>query len=219
MHRRFHKLVIMRTTLLPPALLLLSGLLLHGLLLPGVASADRMISVDLGYFATDSESFGQGFIYGVGVTEGEGKFGFGLTATRLSNTTPKVLWGKDPQGKPIKVELDETVNDFMLTILGTYHVNKPGKVNHLILGAGPQVHFLSSVRENSSLKQSARDYRLGLTGFIRYYRRIEMFGRTSLALSASLSHVMSIASRTDQYEPPTHGWNLFTVTIGLAFPF
>jgi len=178
-----------------------------------------LISVDLGYFSTNSESFGRGFTYGIGVTEGVGKFGFGLTAMRLSNTAPKVLWGRDPQGKPIKADFEETVNDFMMTFLGTYHVNKPDRVNHLILAVGPQVHFLNSVLENSSIRWSARDYRLGLTGFIRYYRRIEMFGRTSLALSASLSHVMSVASRTDQYEPPTHGWNLFTVTLGLAFPF
>jgi len=206
--------------LLGPALILLLSLLLPlGFLLPGTASAERMISVDLGYFSTDSESFGQGFTYGIAVTEGEGKFGFAITAMRLSNTAPRVLWGRDPEGKPIKVDLEETVNDFMMTFLGTYHLNKPGRFNHYILGVGPQVHFLSSVLENSSIKWSARDYRLGLTGFFRYYRRIEMFGRTSLSLSASMSHVMSVASRTDQYEPPPHGWNLFTVTLGMAFPF
>lgn len=207
-------MILPGATLLGTALLLLSGLLL-----PGAASAERMISVDLGYFNTNSESFGQGFTYGVGVTEGEGKFGFAITAMKLSNTAPVVLWGYDPEGKPIKVDLDETVNDFIMTFLGTYHVNEPARINHLILAAGPQVHFLSSARENSSFKESARDYRLGLTGFIRYYRRIEMFGRTSLALSASASHVMSVAPRTDQYEPPNHGWSLFTVTLGLAFPF
>jgi len=65
-----------------------------------------MISVDLGYFATNSESFGQGFTYGIGVTEGEGKFGFAITAMRLSNAAPRVLWGLDPDGKPIKVDLE-----------------------------------------------------------------------------------------------------------------
>lgn len=200
--------------MLGPALLLL-----FGLLPPGTASAGRMISVDLGYFSTNSQSFGQGFTYGIGVTEGEGDFGFAITAMRLSNTAPRVLWGYDSEGKPIKVDLKETVNDFMMTFLGTYHVNEPDRVNHLILGAGPQVHFLSSVLENSYLKWSARDYRLGLTGFARYYRRIEMFGRTSLAFTASYSHVLSVASRTDQYEPPTHGWNFFSLTVGMGFPF
>ena len=178
-----------------------------------------MISVDLGYFSTNSRSFGQGVTYGIGVTEGVGNFGFAITAMRLSNAEPKMLWGTDAEGKPIKVNFEETVNDFIMTFLGTWHLNQPARLNHFILAVGPQVHFLNSSLENSSLKWSARDYRLGLTGFFRYYRRIEMFGRTSLALSASVSHVMSVASRTDQYEPPTHGWNCFTVTLGMAFPF
>jgi hypothetical protein len=199
--------------------MILLGLVLPNLLLSGAASAEQMFSVDLGYIDTDSESFGQGFTYGVGVTEGEGEFGFGITAMRLSNSEPVVIEGRDAQGKPITVDLEETVNDFMMSFLGTWHLNEPIRVNHFILGVGPQVHFLSSTRENRSIKESARDYRLGLTGFFRYYRRIEMFGRTSLAFSASMSHVMSVASRTDQYEPPTHGWNYASITLGMAFPF
>ena len=127
--------------------------------------------------------------------------------------------GLDPDDNPIQIELEETVNDFFLGFLGTYHVNKPDKMNHLILAAGPQVHFLNSVLQNPNIRWSARDYRLGLSAFVRYYRRIEMFGRTSLALSASFSHVMSVNSRTDQYETPTDGYSFFTVTAGLAFPF
>jgi hypothetical protein len=178
-----------------------------------------MISIDMGYVGTTSDTWGQGLVYGIGVTEGKGKFGFGLTAWRFSNTAPVEVLGLDPDGKVITVEFDEKANDFYLTFLVTYHINSPEVKNHMMLGLGPQVHFLNSSLENPSLKLSARDFRLGLSGFFRYQRRIDMFGRTALVITATYGHMQSAASLTDQYEVPNHGMDFGTITAGLAFPF
>jgi hypothetical protein len=178
-----------------------------------------MLSVDLGYVNTTSPSYEDGLIYGLGVTEGSGKIGFGITAMRFSNTTLRKLEGRGPDGKPIVSEFDETVHDFYITFMATYHVNSPKVTNHMLLGLGPQVHFVNSTLENPSIKFTARDYRLGIGGFFRYHKRIEMFGRTAFVVTATYSHMQSVASRTDQYEPPTHSMNFGTITAGLAFPF
>ena len=206
----------------PAALATLPAPLLFAVLtlfLPSDCLSARMISVDLGYVSTTSPSFESGFTYGLGVTEGRGKIGFGITAMRFSNTVPRELAGLGPDGKPIKSEFDETVHDFYITFLATYHLNSPEMKNHMILGMGPQVHFVNSRLENPSIKFTARDYRLGIGGFFRYHRRIEMFGRTALVVTATYGHMQSVASTTDQYEPPTHSMNFGTITAGLAFPF
>lgn len=124
--------------------------------------ADRFISVDIGYVGTTSSSFGSGPLFGIGVTEGSGKFGFGVTALRFSNTEPVRILGVDHEGKPIYVDFDETVNDFYMTFMVLYFLNEQRSTNHIMLGLGPQVHFVNSSLANQSLKLTARDYRLGL---------------------------------------------------------
>jgi hypothetical protein len=193
-------------------------LLLALMVSPRPCAANRFISVDLGYFSTTSPEYTSGFVYGLGLTEGRGKIGFGITARRLANT----YTGEETtilDGKVYKAEFEEDIVDFYVTIMGLYRLNDPKQKDHVMAGAGPQVHFINSSRTFSATKFSARDFRLGVGAIIRYQRRIDMFGRTALVVTAAYSHMQSVESRTDQYEPPTRSMNITTVTAGLAFPF
>jgi hypothetical protein len=177
-----------------------------------------MISIDLGYYDTPSGTYQDGLIYGLSVTEGTGKLGFGVTAWRFSNTHPGVIVVDGPDGKPHETEFEESVSDFYITFLAVYRLKPAGK-NQLMLAGGPQVHFLNSTLQVGELSWGARDFRLGMGAMVRYQRRIEMFGKTAFVLAGTYSHMQSVSSRTDQYEVPTASVNIGTVTAGLAFPF
>jgi hypothetical protein len=157
-------------------------------------------------------------VYGVGLTEGSGRIGFGLTALSFRNTSKgEVTTLVD--GKIYYADFEEDVADFVLTIMGIYRVNDPALKNHLMLGVGPQIHFLNSSRAFSTFTESARDFRLGAGALARYQRRLDMFGRLGLVVTVSYSHMQSVKSRTDLYEVPTTSMNITTVTAGIAFPF
>lgn len=122
-------------------------------------------------------------------------------------------------GKPRTTEFEEEVADFVLTIMGTYRLNSPEDKNRLLLGAGPQVHFVNSTRSFSTFSESARDFRLGAGLLVRYRRRLDMFGTLGFVVAASYSHMQSVGSRTDLYDVPTTSMNITMITAGLAFPF
>jgi hypothetical protein len=185
---------------------------------PTPASADRFISADLGYFSTTSSKYGSGFVYGVGLTEGTGKVGVGITALRFGDSH-KGAEVTVIDGKIYKAEFEEDVADLCLTIMALYRLNDPKEKNHVMACAGPQVHFLNSRRAFSTFTEAARDFRLGAGAVFRYQRRIDMFGMLGFVTTVSYSHMQSVASRTDQYEVPTRAMNVTTVTAGLAFPF
>jgi hypothetical protein len=168
--------------------------------------------------STTSSNFGSGFAYGIGLSEGRGKIGFGLTAIRLGNTYKgEVVTVID--GKIHWTTYEEDVADFVLTIMGLYRVNDQELKNHLMVGAGPQVHFLNSRRAFSTFTETARDFRLGAGALARFQRRLDMFGRMGFVLTVSYCHMQSAGSRTDLYDVPTQSMNIATVTAGLAFPF
>jgi hypothetical protein len=178
-----------------------------------------MISVDMGYFGTGTSKYGSGFVYGLGLTEGRGKIGFGITALRFASRYTGDTTTVTPEGKIYTTDLEETITDFYITVLATYRLDHVGKNNRLILGVGPQVHFVNSSIQIGDVKLSGRSSRLGLGVILRYQRRIEMFGKTALVLTVAHSYRQSVASHTDQYEPPRESLNIATVTAGLAFPF
>ena len=185
--------------------------------MPVPCSANRFISVDMGHVSTTSPKYKSGFIYGVGLTEGEGRIGFGITALRFANTS------KGAEVSPIDTippaKFDEHLADFVLSIMALYRLNRAEKQNHVMIGAGPQVHFLNSTRAFSAFEEGARDFRMGAGAFIRYQRRLDMFGDIGFVVSASYSHMQSVGKRTDQYDVPTAAMDITTVTAGLAFPF
>jgi hypothetical protein len=180
--------------------------------------ADRMVSFDVGYFATTSSAFGDGLIYGLCATEGSGKIGFGLTAMRFANTSKGDTSTVTSDGKVHTTDFEETVNDFYLTILATYRHGGGEKTHRLIVGVGPQVHFVNSNIQIGDVGLSGRSSRLGAGLIFRYHKRIEMFG-ADLVASAAYSYVQKVAAHTDQYEPPREAFSLATITVGIAFPF
>jgi hypothetical protein len=181
--------------------------------------AGRMVSVDLGYYGTTSTAFGSGLTYGLGLTEGSGKMGFGITAFRFAETSKGDTTTVTPDGKTYTTDFEETVNDFYITLLATYRHGDTEKKDRLIIGAGPQIHFVNSSIQIGRVKLSGRSSRLGLGLVFRYHRRITMFGEAALAVTGAYSYVHKVASHTDQYEPPRESFSLATVTVGIAFPF
>jgi hypothetical protein len=180
--------------------------------------ADRFFSVDLGYYSTTSNAYQDGFIYGVGMTEGEGKVALWISALRFGNTFRGESM-TSVEGKVYSTPFEEEVNDFVLTLGGVFRLNGPRDKNRLMVGAGPQVHFVNSKRDYPGISYSGRDFRLGAAAFARYRRRLDMFGQVGIVLTASYAHMQSVARRTDQYEPPTQSMNITSVTAGIAFPF
>lgn len=199
------------------ALALSTGFLLLVSTVP--CSADRMVSVDVGYFGTTSSKFGSGLVYGLGLTEGSGKIGFGITVLRFSHTYRGDTTTVTSEGKVFTSSLEETVNDFFLTIMATYQRGNEESVHRIILGAGPQVHMVSSSMQIGDIKLSGRSSRLGFGLVFRYHRQIRMFGEAALAVTAAYSYVQKVAAHTDQYEPPRESFSLATVTVGFAHPF
>jgi hypothetical protein len=183
------------------------------------AFAGRMLSVDVGYFGTTSSNFGNGPVYGLGLTEGSGKIGFGITALRFSHTHRGDTTTVTSDGKIHTTELEETVNDFFLTIMATYRRGDTEAADRLIMGAGPQMHLVSSEIQIGDVKYAGRSSRLGFGLVFRYYRRIEMFGNSALAVTGAYSYVHKVAAHTDQYEPPRETFSLATLTVGFALPF
>jgi|GEM_PF-1718130 len=181
--------------------------------------AGRMVSVDLGYFDTTSSNFGKGLIYGLGLTEGSGKIGFGIRALRFSHSHKGDTTTVTSEGKVHTTELEETVNDFFITILATYRHGDTKETDGFILGAGPQVHLVNSSIQIGDIKLSGRSSRLGFGLVFRYHRRIEMFGRSALVMTGAYSYVHKVAAHTDQYEPPRETFSLASLTVGFAFPF
>jgi len=181
--------------------------------------AGRLVSLDVGYFGTTSSKFGNGPLLGLGLTEGNGKIGFGITALRFANTHTGDTTTVTPQGKIHTTDLEETINDFYITILATYRLSDAKNADRLILGAGPQVHFIDSSIQIGDIKMSGRSSRLGFGLICRYHRRIEMFGEAAFVVTGAYSYVQEVGSHTDQYEPPRESFGLATMTAGLAFPF
>jgi hypothetical protein len=172
----------------------------------------------MGYYSTTSSQYASGFVCGLGLTEGQGRVGFGITALRFGNTyRGELITLLD--GKPYTTQFEEQVVDFVITIMGTYRLNSPAEKNHVMLAAGPEVHFVNSRRVFSTFAESARDYRLGAGALIRYQRRIDMFGNLGFVVTASYSHMQSVGARTNLYDVPTKSMNITTITAGLAFPF
>jgi hypothetical protein len=178
-----------------------------------------MVSVDFGYRSTTSSQFGDGFAYGLGLTEGKGKVGFGIKTLRFANTCRGDTATVNSEGQVFTAEFEDHFVDFFITFMGTYHLNAPSAKNRFTAGVGPQVHFVNSSRKFSTFSYSDRDFRIGAGALIMYRRRIDMFGDTALVVTASYSHMQSVDSRTDLYEVPTRSMDIATLTAGIAFPF
>jgi hypothetical protein len=191
-------------------------------LLPCTCLATRLISIDLGYVHTSSDNYGSGLTYGLAVTEGEGRIGFGFTAQRFSNSI--FYQTSIKSGEDLTVfRYEEALSDFYITIMGTYNRTLGGNTTHLTAGIGPQVHFVNATKYyiTDGYSLTARDFRLGVGFLLRYEHRFYAFGNLTFVLTASYSWAES-GEGIDPlygYEPPPESLTLPALTAGLAFPF
>jgi hypothetical protein len=190
--------------------------------LPHTSSAGRLFSIDLGYVGTSSDNYGSGFTYGLAITEGEGRIGFGIAARGFSNSIfyDKTVPSKD--GTTV-FEYKESLSDFYITIMATYNRTYGANTTTLLAGLGPQVHFIGGTKYYMTERYSdtARDFRLGVGFLLRYEQRLYAFGNLAFVLSAQYS--WAEAGREihplEGYGPPPESLSLPAVTAGLAFPF
>jgi len=208
-------LSLRRTTL--RAITLLVALVLVG---PSICRAENKLSIDLGYVDTSSRDYSFGLVYGVSITEGSGKVGFGVLARRFANT---VSWQTEILvDKTIQVfEYQETFSDFYISGMATFNLRNSHNETFLLAGLGPQIHFLTATKlfVVEGVEITGRDFRLGVGAILRYQHSIGMFGGTALVLTGAYSWASSVEAVKDDYAPPTESLTFSTITAGLAFAF
>lgn len=198
-------------------------ILVLGILTVGLAAtpaaANRELTPELGYVVTSEPKYGSGLVYGVSLMEGDGRLGLGLTFLRLESSSS---WEKSLKtGEEFTVyRYREELSDSYVGILATWMHGKQPK-RRLVVGAGPQIHFLSATKQYVLEKYAlnVRESRLGIGALVRYQRQIEMFGKTSLVVTASYSWMESGVELMGTYAPPADGLTSAALTLGLAFPF
>jgi hypothetical protein len=175
--------------------------------------AGSFVGVQSGYVRTSSEAFGDGLVFGATIVEGSGLIGFGISADKFGHSRKY-----EENGANFEVE----TSDFLVTILATFNPIRSDNPSRLILGVGPQVHFLNSRKFflDDGISVGAKASRLGLGLLGRYQRRSHLFGSLTLTVSALYSWVEE-ADPADPYTyvPPEQAFNATTLMLGLAYPF
>jgi hypothetical protein len=191
------------------------------LFLSSPSLALRKVSAEAGYVATSVSKYASGLVYGVGIMEGTGRFGFGLSLLRFANSTSYEKPIKSGAGEII-YRYQEDFSDFYVSILGTYMRDNSKKGTLMIAGLGPQVHFLAATKQYILEKVSitAHEARLGMGAVLRYERVMGMFGNTTIFVGAAWSWMQSGIEVVGEgeYAPPAEGMTSGTITAGLAFP-
>jgi hypothetical protein len=184
--------------------------------------AERRVSIDVGYVDTGSINYGSGLVYGATITEGTGRIGFAITFRRFSNSVFYSTEVKSGENTLI-FDYEEAFSDFIVSGMPTYNIRIGGYSNHIILGFGPQVHFIRSEKffVTDGYSMAARDFRLGAGVMLRYERRLEMFGDLAFSLTAGQSWSEDGPDFDSIYEygTPPEAVAFPTITAGLAFTF
>ncbi len=196
--------------------------LLPIMVFPHTCLAARLVSVDLGYVGTSSDNYGSGFTYGLAITEGKGKIGFGIAAQRFSNS---ILYERPIEsGTGTRIfKYEEALSDFYLTIMATYNRRFGVNSTTLLAGLGPQVHFITGTKYyiTDGYSLTARDFRLGVGLLLRYEQRFYAFGDLTFVLTTQYSWAEAgkDIDPLQSYGPAPESLSLPAVTAGLAFPF
>ena len=141
------------------------------LILTTTVSGANRISVDAGYVHTSSDNYSSGLVYGASIREGTKRLAFGIGAHRFANS---ISYEKDVKsgGGTTTHRYEETFRDFFVTILVYVHFPLHKDVDRLLLGCGPQVHFLTATKQYilEKYSETVRDSRLGIQLSARYER-------------------------------------------------
>lgn len=189
-----------------------------GALTAPFAYADTPVSVEFGYLNTNHDEYKSGFVWGVTV-KGDQRITFGIGVRFYENN---IEWETeiDNNGEPVTFWYEEKFRIFSLSPYAYLNLFKGDPVNQVMIGAGPQVHFVTAeklyVRERFS--EQVRESRLGFGGLIRYQRRIEMFDRLFFVAEAYYSYMEGTFLKIDNYQPPLEPVNMTGFVAGLGYP-
>ncbi|MGQ9603188.1 MAG: hypothetical protein ACUVUU_03155 [bacterium] len=179
-------------------------------------ASQNTFSIDIGYVYTADGKYGDGLTYGFSIVETTRWISFAIVARLFSNSNSYLA--PDNQRK-----FEEIHRDFFVMTAATLNLRMQDGSAILSLGLGPQIHFLSATKHHISehYSQTARESRLGVGLFLRYYRRIEIFGGTAFVSMISQSWTQEGSPPIDPYEyvVPIGAVHPLTATIGIGFDF
>jgi len=180
---------------------------------PHVHSATP-VSVEFGYLNTNSDNHGSGFLWGATV-RGDHRLTFGV-AVRFYSTTVKL----ESDVNPGTFWAEDNFRLFSLSPYAYFGLFKGKPGQQVLIGAGPQVHFVNATRSIFMARTSvgARDSRLGFGGLVRYERRIEMFGDVSFVAEIYYSYMEGTYEKAGHYQPPLEPVNMVGILMGLGYP-
>ena len=176
--------------------------------------AGTPVSVEFGYLNTNHDGYGSGFVWGATI-RGDQRLTFGVGIRFYENTvklesevTPGTFWAED------KFRL------FSISPYAYLDLFKGKPDNQVLIGAGPQVHFVTAARSIFLARTSvgAREARLGFGGLVRYERRIRMFGEMFFTAEAYYSYMEGTFEKVGNYQPPLEPVNMVGIVMGLGYP-
>jgi hypothetical protein len=197
---------------------LLAAIALAGALTTPLARAETPVSLEFGYLNTNHDEYQSGFVWGATV-KGDQRLTFGVGIRFYENT---VKWETviDNGGEPVTFWYEEHFRTFALSPYAYFDLFKGDPVNQIVIGVGPQIHFVTAekvyVRERFS--EQVRESRLGFGALIRYERRIEMFDKLFFAAEAYYSYMEGTFLKIDNYQPPLEPVNMLGFVAGLGYP-
>lgn len=177
---------------------------------------NNTISVDLGYVYTGNRNYGDGLAYGISLVEGKRKLNLAIVARFFSNSTSYLA----PDNKR---KFQEDHRDFFVAPGAAFSIKSSDASTIVSIGLGPQVHFLSATKHHLSeqFSQTARESRVGLGLFLRYYRRMEILSGTAFVAMLTQSWTQKGSKPIDpsEYVVPSEPIHALTLTIGIGFGF
>lgn len=181
--------------------------------------AETPVSVELGFLNTNHDRYAQGFVWGASI-RGDRRLTLGVSARWYDNT---INWKTDIDigGEIVTFWYEETFSLFSVSPYLYYNLLKDNTVDALLIGVGPQVHFVNAekvfIRERYS--QSVRESRLGFGALLHYERRVMMFGEIRFIAEAYYSYMEGTFEKVDNYQPPLEPVNMTAILVGLGYPF
>jgi hypothetical protein len=172
------------------------------------------VSIEFGYLNTNSDSYGSGFLWGATI-RGDQRLTFGV-AVRFFEASAML----ESEANPGTYWAEEKYRLFSVSPYAYFDVFRGKPDNQLLIGAGPQIHFVNASQSIFTARTSigARDTRLGLGGLIRYERRIRMFQELFFAAEAYYSYMEGTFEKAGNYQPPLESVNMVGIMLGLGYP-
>jgi hypothetical protein len=180
-----------------------------------IVHAATPVSVEFGYLNTSSDSYESGFVWGATI-RGDQRITFGV-GIRFYENSVKTL---ESDLNPGTFLAEDKYRLFSVSPYAYLDVFKGKPDNQILIGAGPQIHFVSATQSIFAARTSvgARETRLGFGGLMRYERRIRMFQELFFAAEVYYSYMEGTFEKAGNYQPPLESVNRVGVVMGLGYP-